>query len=1053
MIKLVRGQDNVISLHITATYPVGEVGGTFVAKGVTIPVPQSRNGTEFKFTAADVESIGEDFMIGVMTLKNEANEEVAVVRVPLAILPEGSDNRGFTDVRITLVSIREVEGGDHGGSGVKMFPTKDDFPVPGDVRYIYLAEDTGKMYRWDAAAEDYVEVSGVVHANLAENDPEKDGYVLNRQTSFLYNDGWDGTHPYASVANFVPDYDPATTYAKNDVVFHEFESGDTTDNGIFRCLADGTTVAPPDASKWIEIDLKDLLGKKEVVVSDDGETPTGGEEIWIDETETPDGQSYNDLVDKPQINGHELTGNKTSRQLGIVDTTDLDKKLSKQRVDGDATKGQVEWEELDDHSGCLKVTGVVKGTNVETADGNHNLADKANVADLEKIIPYGYYDESVGKFYKSYDKATGTFSDEITGQANRLYVDLLTDTVWKCDPTTPPPFSKFVRVRECGPSEVKKVARYFYEASYPDIDEELGYAYMKERFPPKMGACSSLRAGSFYGRNYDFTYDNTATFLVRIPASVNRNASISVCTSEIDESEIDNKQVSRRRWELVPFHALDGINDHGVICSNNVVHADDASDAGWTGTEIAAGAMVRYVLDHAKTAAEGAQMIADKVFMPANFHGYSIHYMVADRDKTFIVESIPANTSTGAAAYVNVQDVSTSTVSKYAAMTNFRCQQKKTFMSNFYKTVNVSQLNDFDPYAAGVERYNKIVAALEDIDTSKVDTAAGMRAFLDSIWYTNAYKDAEGGAVDTPQWPSEFTGMEASALPDEWKSYAMLTVSQATASTIKPLYRDFIKPNFATRTRNGLFWQTVHSSVYDMGKMALAIKVQEEDTEYRFNLFGATVEVDDRIDNESANPVQNKVIAKAIEGIVSYGYLNADDGKFYKEQTYETEIPGNENRLYVDVKDEITYRWDGTDKKFVSMTSPVDDDFDEDSTNPVQNKKVTEKFSETDTAIAGNTANIASNLALISTTRVYTDHGFWKADAQYLASNDFVISHNETIPGGFVTKYYKCVADCMGVEPPDTDYWIEIPRDRVALVGLKGYIEIRDGAVYAVQPD
>ena len=384
MIKLVRGQDNVISLHITATYPVGEVGGTFVAKGVTIPVPQSRNGTEFKFTAADVESIGEDFMIGIMTIKNEANEEVAVVRVPLAILPEGSDNRGFTDVRITLVSIREVEGGDHGGSGVKMFQTKDGFPVPGNVRYICLAEDTGKMYRWDAAARDYVEVSGVVQANLAETDPEKDGYVLNRQTHYLENDGWDGVHPYASVANFVPDYSSAKTYSKDEVAFHVWETAEpgVYDNGIFKCLADGTTVAPPDASKWIEIDLKDLIGKEVVVTDKTGATPTGGEEIWIDEAEIPESQSYNDLVDKPQINGHELTGNKTSRQLGIVDTTDLDKKLSKQRVDGDATKGQVEWEELDDHSGCLKVTGVVKGTNVETADGNHNLANKA-----DKTIP------------------------------------------------------------------------------------------------------------------------------------------------------------------------------------------------------------------------------------------------------------------------------------------------------------------------------------------------------------------------------------------------------------------------------------------------------------------------------------------------------------------------------------------------------------------------------------------------------------------------------------------------------------------------------------------
>lgn len=514
MIKLVRGQDNIISLHITSTYPVGEVSGTFVAKSVTIPVPQSRNGTEIKVTAADVEAIGEDFMIGVMTLKNEANEEVAVVRVPLAVLPEGSDNRGFTDVRITLVSIREVEGGDHGGAGVKMFPTKDDFPVQGNVRYIYLAEDTGKMYRWDAAAEDYVEVSGIVHANLAENNPEKDGYVLNRQTSFLYNDGWDGTHPYASVANFVPDYDPETTYSKNDVVFHEYETTVGTDNGIFKCLADGTNVAPPAVSNWIEIDLKDLLVGNEVIISDDGKEPTDGEEIWIDESETPDAPSYDALVDKPLINGNELTGNKTSHDLGIADTTDLD-----------------------------------------------------------KIIQYGYYSKDDGKFYKTYDKDSGVFSDEIKGQPNRLYVD---------------------------------------------------------------------------------------------------------------------------------------------------------------------------------------------------------------------------------------------------------------------------------------------------------------------------------------------------------------------------------------------------------------------------------------------------------------------------------------------ISDEITYRWNTPHEKFVTITYSVDEEFNDISTNPVQNKKVTGKFTETDVLIARNTANIASNLALITETRVYTDHGFWKEDTKYLASDDFVISHNEDIPGGFVTKYYKCIADCVGIEPPNADYWVEVGQDRTISLDYQIAGKVDKATIFAV---
>jgi len=325
MLKLVRGQNNVVSLRINATYPVGEVSGNFVAKSVTVAVPKSRNGTEFTLTAANLAAIDEDFLIGVMTLKNESNEEVAKVRVPMALLPAGSDNRGFTEIRITLVSIKETEGEGHGGSGVKIYPTKDDFPPIGNIKYIYLAEDTGKMYRWDAVNAQYVEVSGVVHANLAETDASKDSFVLNKETQYLFNDGHDGIHPYVTVANFVPDYNAETTYHLGDVVFHTYLVGETVDNGVFRCKVATAANPPPTASDWDEIDLYDLIKKEVIVTNVSGVTPTGNEELWVDETEIPSGQSYNDLIDKPQVNGHELTGNKTSAQLGVADATDIDK--------------------------------------------------------------------------------------------------------------------------------------------------------------------------------------------------------------------------------------------------------------------------------------------------------------------------------------------------------------------------------------------------------------------------------------------------------------------------------------------------------------------------------------------------------------------------------------------------------------------------------------------------------------------------------------------------------------------------------------------------------
>ena len=42
------------------------------------------------------------------------------------------------------------------------------------------------------------------------------------------------------------------------------------------------------------------------------------------------------------------------------------------------------------------------------------------------------------------------------------------------------------------------------------------------------------------------------------------------------------------------------------------------------------------------------------------------------------------------------------------------------------------------------------------------------------------------------------------------------------------------------------------------------------------------------------------------------GYLNATDGKFYKESTYTTEIPAEAGKIYVDLSNNQTYRWGGT---------------------------------------------------------------------------------------------------------------------------------------------
>ena len=76
--------------------------------------------------------------------------------------------------------------------------------------------------------------------------------------------------------------------------------------------------------------------------------------------------------------------------------------------------------------------------------------------------------------------------------------------------------------------------------------------------------------------------------------------------------------------------------------------------------------------------------------------------------------------------------------------------------------------------------------------------------------------------------------------------------------------------------------------------------------------------------------------------------------------------------------------------------------------------------------------------------------GCWKEDTKYLASDDFVISHNEDIPGGFVTKYYKCIADCVGIEPPNADYWVEVGQDRTISLDYQIAGKVDKATIFAV---
>ena len=62
-----------------------------------------------------------------------------------------------------------------------------------------------------------------------------------------------------------------------------------------------------------------------------------------------------------------------------------------------------------------------------------------------------------------------------------------------------------------------------------------------------------------------------------------------------------------------------------------------------------------------------------------------------------------------------------------------------------------------------------------------------------------------------------------------------------------------------------------------------------------------------------------KVSGEGGGGGLVYGYLNETDGKFYEDSSYTTEIPGDEDKLFITLDDNYIYRYDTTNTEFVQI--------------------------------------------------------------------------------------------------------------------------------------
>jgi len=346
----------------------------------------------------------------------------------------------------------------------------------------------------------------------------------------------------------------------------------------------------------------------------------------------------------------------------------------------------------------------------------------------------------------------------------------------------------------------KKLADYLYYIEYKDYTVDL-----KTGEDVKSGfACSSVRNGNFYGRNLDLDYADVPEFVVKVAAKEGRYASIGLAANFTVKSK-DVGSISEAQLLALPNLTFDGINENGVAMNANVVPAVDLDFATLLSTNygkerIHVIAVVRYVLDHAKSAAHAVELLKN-MDIYGGYGSWGLHWMLADEKETYIIECIDGEL----VARNDTDNIMTNFYINYASYSNYSKYTARKGQTAAGKTYEGFPI--LTPHACGLERY----ALLKKHYAEGGKSVEGMSHLMERVKYSQAYE-----ASTEPFWYTEFTegNLTIANAPMDFKA-----VIQSSIDTYK-LHDRNIHPNN--------FWHTWHTAVYDLANRTLRLNIQED---------------------------------------------------------------------------------------------------------------------------------------------------------------------------------------------------------------------------------
>jgi hypothetical protein len=231
-----------------------------------------------------------------------------------------------------------------------VMPNIDDIPLGTIVQYTGATAGNfvnGYFYKAVESSEvvqvnyyGYTQGSGDYRTDLFSKEGQTEGYYYSSTTS-------------ASVMKSLPNFTPldGNKYVKDGTTYNFEDAPNMAESRVYPFSSSSSTTMKlriKNGSSYMENSNTVTLERKSSIDTTREETVVTKtwQQINVQPSSAGEAESYNDLADKPAINGHTLGGDQTSAQLGLMTPADIHVYSTTERLVGEWIDGSPVYERV-----------------------------------------------------------------------------------------------------------------------------------------------------------------------------------------------------------------------------------------------------------------------------------------------------------------------------------------------------------------------------------------------------------------------------------------------------------------------------------------------------------------------------------------------------------------------------------------------------------------------------------------------------------------------------------------------------------------------------------